>query len=119
MSDGFGFWLVLLVALVQFCVTGLAISAYIGIVLQAVLLLGGREGGGEGDSMFLAKILFFSKTSRQLSQNLSEEARHCCYYNITQLGKKKTLPSRLVLEPELWNYCCCSLSSESVNKILL
>jgi hypothetical protein len=43
--DGFGFWLVLMVALVQFCVTRLAISAYTGIMLQAVLLLG--EGRGE------------------------------------------------------------------------
>jgi hypothetical protein len=58
--DGLGFWLVLMVALVQFCVTRLAISAYIGMMLQAVLLLG--EGGErEGDSMFLAKKNFFSK----------------------------------------------------------
>ncbi len=46
--------------------------------------------------MFLAKIILFSKISRQLCQNVSEEARHCCCYNITQLGKKKTLPSRLL-----------------------
>jgi len=64
MSDGFGFWLVLLVALVQFCVTGLAISAYIGIVLQAVLLLGGREGGREGERVtqcFWQKFFSFQK----------------------------------------------------------